>query len=432
MVLLLMFRMDPYPPLLRSLSQYAPCLTVLDLRGNYGPGLDRAPSELRRFRGLKELSLRDFPGHMDEQYVEAVTKVLINSPEMETLRLMSWEDGPEWEYDPCRQKKDDCTYGILPRICQRFAERRAETLDENKVAKLRRLKLREVTIDHHSMNRFILDLPDPDAEPSEGLACYSGRAQKPLYLGKLTDLQYLERLHVEMIPGWDHLERLSLIRLPNFTPSIAPRLQSMTISPPCWEESYRWLDWALKNDLLEYAHQVSLGRLSILVNCSPGPANLTFNWTEPDGFEEFLSALACSLKKRNITESLQRLEIIGPGDWAKLIPSLKEGLSHLGKLKCFKCHLREYSPPLCLSWETLDRDGKLKKVADLAADFFEVQPSLQFVEVNNFLYQVIRWGPGLRDFQIVEILDPEREWVDPGDSPWQGPYKNAVPYRTLL
>ncbi|CCC10492.1 unnamed protein product [Sordaria macrospora k-hell] len=425
---------DPYPLLLRSLSQYAPRLTVLDLHCNCGPGIDQIPSELRRFRGLKELSLRDFPDDLFDEYVEATTTVLINSPELETLRIMALDGGLDWARDPCYESQGHCMCGLLPLICEKFAGRgrKEGSVDGNKRADIPRLKLREVAVDHHSMNRFILDLPDPDPDPSEDPSHHTSNNQKPLYLEKLTDLQYLERLHVEMAPEWSHAERLDLIRLPNLTPDIAPRLQSMTISPPCAQESYRWQDWAIENNFVEYACQVSLGRLDNVTESS-GPVHLVFDWTSLDvAINERLSTLFGLLKDTAVTKSLERLEIVAPGDWVKLIPSLKDTLSHLGKLKYFRCHMAEFCPPLCLSWEAVKRDKTFRKMMDLAEDFFEVQPSLLFLEVNSFLYQVVRWGPGARDFHMVEILDREREWVAPGDSPWQGPDNNAVPSRMLV
>lgn len=387
-------------------------------------------SEFSRFRGLKELSLRDIPDCYDE-WAEAITTVLLNSPEIETLRVMAFEGGPEWKFDPCYESPGNCYYRILPRVCDRFAEKIQGVKGAssgNKGGDIPRLKLREITVDHHAMNRFILDLPDP--KPSEDPSHHTGNFQRPLYIEKLTDLRYLERLHVEMIPEWSRDERLDLIRLPNLTPDIAPRLRSMTISPPCWQESYRWQTWVIDNSSFEYACQVSLGRLENFTE-SPVAANLVFNWTTPDEIQERLARLFRILKKADVTgwKYLERFEINAPGDWTEVIPTLKDTLSHLGKLKYFKCHMKGSCPPLCLSWEALMEHFTM--MMDLAEDFFEIQSSLDFVEVNQFLYQAVRWGPGARDFRMVEILDREREWVAPGDSPWQGPEKNAVPLRML-
>lgn len=171
--------MDAFPLLLRSLSQYAPHITVLDVHCNGGldiEGFDIA-FELRRFRGLKELSLRDIPSFFGE-YVDAITEVLIHSPEMETLRVVSW--GPLPDSDPCfdlLQFPEGCLFGLVPFICEQYSEERRK-----RRAKIPRLKLREVTVDQHSMNRFILDVPDPDTWPN------TGSYQKPLYLEKLADL----------------------------------------------------------------------------------------------------------------------------------------------------------------------------------------------------------------------------------------------------
>ncbi|KAK3504786.1 hypothetical protein B0T13DRAFT_516824 [Neurospora crassa] len=368
--------MDPYPNLLRSLSQYAPRLTVLDLYCNSGLGIDAVPSELCRFRGLKELSIRGIPNYWDE-YVEAITTVLINSPNMETLRVMASEWGPGPVTDPCYESPGHCLYGLLPFICERFVEESKEggrSLDGNERTNIPRLKLREVTDDHNSMNRFILDIPDSDL--SGDSLRYTGNRQKPLYLEKLTDLQYLERF-------------------------------------------------------LEYACQVSLGRLEQFIPNSRAD-NLIFDWTDRVNSHDSLYTLLYLLKQPDPANSLRRLELNTPGDWTKLVPSLKDTLLHLRKLKYFHFHLAEYYPPLCLSLEVLKREKNFEKMAALAEDFFEVQPSLDFVEVNHFLYQVVRWGPGARDFYMVEILDREREWVAPEDTPWQGPEKDAVPFRMML
>ncbi|KAL0473319.1 hypothetical protein QR685DRAFT_516459 [Neurospora intermedia] len=426
-----MFRMDPYPNLLRSLSQYAPRLTVLDLYCNGGLGIDAVPSELCRFRGLKELSIRGIPNYWDE-YVEAITTVLINSPNMETLRVMASDRGPGPVTDPCYESPGHCLYGPLPFICERFVEESKESggsLDGNERTNIPRLKLREVTVDHHSMNRFILDIPDSDL--AEDSLRYTGNRQKPLYLEKLTDLQYLERLHIEMIPKWTKTQRLDIIRLPNLTPAIAPRLRSLTISPTCTQESRRWHDWLIENRFLEYACQVSLGRLEHFIPNSRAE-NLIFDWTDRVNSHDSLYTLLYLLKQPDPANSLRRLELNTPGDWTMLIPSLKDTLSHLRKLKYFHFHLAEYYPPLCLSLEVLERQKYFEKMVALAEDFFEVQPSLDFVEVNHFLHQVVRWGPGARDFHMVEILDREREWVAPEDTPWQGPEKDAVPFGMLF
>ncbi|KAK1774618.1 hypothetical protein QBC45DRAFT_385065 [Copromyces sp. CBS 386.78] len=420
----------------KSLSLYAPRLTVLDLHCNFGWGIDQVPSELRRFRGLKELSLRNIPDQWDE-YVEAITTVLINSPDMETLRVMAYENGPDANIDPCFESLGNCEYGLLPPICERFAEIRRRdggSLDGNERPNIPRLKLREVTVDHHSMNRFILDVPDPDlSDDSLHLEHFTGNHQKHLYLGKLTDLQYLERLHIEMIPDWTVAERLDLIlRLPNLTPAIAPRLRSLTISPVCTRESYRWHNWVIENNFLEYARQVSLGRLEQVFRNSR-VENLFFDWTGRVSPYESLYTLLYLLKHDGeTTNSLRRLEINTPGDWTKLLPALKDTLSHLRKLKYFHFHLVEKYPPLCLSWKALKREISSRPMEALAKDFFKVQPSLQFVEVNYVLYQVVRWDPGTRDLCVVEVLDREREWVAPEDTPWQGPEKDAVPFRKLL
>ncbi|KAK3950787.1 hypothetical protein QBC32DRAFT_315520 [Pseudoneurospora amorphoporcata] len=409
--------------------------TVLDLHCHSGWGIDQAPSELRRFRGLKELSLHNIPDQWDE-YVEAITTFLINSPDMETLRVMAFKNGPKPNLDPCFESLGNCEYGLLPLICERFAEirwRDGGSLDGNERPNIPCLKLREVTVDHHSMNRFILDIPDPDlSDDSLHLEHYTGNHQKPLYLGKLTDLQYLERLHIEMIPNWTVVERLDLIRLPNLTPAIALRLRSLTISPVCTRESYRWHNWVIENNFLEYARQVSLGRLEQVFRNSR-VENLIFDWTGRVSPYESLYTLLYLLKPDGeTTNSLRRLEINTPGDWTKLLPALKDTLSHLRKLKYFHFHLVERYPPLCLSWKALKREISSRPMEALAKYFFKVQPSLQFVEVNYVLYQVVRWDPGTRDLCVVEVLDREREWVAPEDTPWQGPEKDAVPFRKLL
>ncbi|KAK3391834.1 hypothetical protein B0T20DRAFT_488820, partial [Sordaria brevicollis] len=420
-----------------SLALYAPRFTVLDLHCNAGPGISGIHSELYKFRGLKELSLRDIRSR--NEMVEPLTTTLINNPQLETLRVMAYEDGPHWSNDPCCSPQGFCRYSVLHLVAERFDQERRrakEGLDGNEGRNIPLLKLREVTVDHHAMNRFILDLPDP--EPFAGPPHNSGNYQKPLYLEKLTDLQYLERLHVEMVPTWSGIRRLNHVRLPNLTSAIAPRLRSITISPPCWEESFRWQNWVIANSSLNYARQVSLGRLNNFCVELPEPANLVFDWTDPEGMEdtyerpeELLSGLREYADNKPNIRPLERLEITPPGDWTKLIPSLKDTLSHFGKLKYFKCHMAKYQPPLCLSLETLKCDKHFNKMMDLAEDFAEVQPSLRFVEINYFLYQVVRWGPGGRDFHMVEILDREREWVTPGDSPWQGLRKHAVPSRML-
>ena len=283
-------RMDRNLPLLRSLSQYAPRLTVLDLRcGDWNSlslGIPELHSELRKLRGLKELNLREIPRSFDE-YVEAITTVLINSPNMETLHVtvspyvvMGNDAGPYYE------SLGYSVYGLLPLICERFAKKRQRSggsVDGNNNPNMPLLKLRDVTVDQHSMNPFILDLPD-SGDPCGHSWSWTGNHQTPLYLGKLTDLQYLERLHVESPhhTGYVRLPNLTpdiaprlpsltdyrellrwfdCIRLPNLTPDIAPRLRSLTVSPPDYREVRRWFDWVVKQNFLEYAHQVSLGCL---------------------------------------------------------------------------------------------------------------------------------------------------------------------------
>lgn len=418
--------MDLFPPLLLTLAEHAHRLTVLDIhcRTNHHYK-DVVPSVLCKFKGLKELSLRDIVREWDD-YAKAIATVLINSPNIEALRVATWAQNRIWNVDDwnqCCNSSDPCPHALLPAICEKFVrqQRKGEGRPVNGVERtdIPRLKLREVTVDHHSMSRFILDIPDPD-----------GNRQNPLYLEKLTDLQYLERLHIE-IPPINHEEGPGIVRLPNLTPVIAPRLRSLTISPARPRESRRWHKWVLENNFLDYARQVSLGRLEHFLDNSRFE-NLILDWSDRVNPHESLYTLLYLLKQPATTKSLQRLELNTPGDWTELIPSLKDTVSHLGKLKYFNIHLTEYYPPLCLSWEALKRDKHFRKMVALAEDFFEVQPSLHLVEVNYFLYQVVRWGPGTRDFHLVEVLDREREWVPPEDTPWQGPEKDSVPFRMLL
>lgn len=196
-----------------------------------------------------------------------------------------------------------------------------------------------------------------------------------------------------MDPDWPQRERSKVIRLPNLTPAIALRLRSLSISPPCYEESHRWHKWVDDRNLHGYSYQVSLGRLEYPI---PHQENVILDWSDRDVSHTKLHEILCILdvNEGEVTKDLRRLEIHVPGDWTKLIPSLKNTLLQFEMLKYFSFHLAECYPPLCLSREALKRDKHFKKMVDLAEDFAEVQPSLHFVEVNYFLYQVIRWSPG--------------------------------------